>query len=366
MKFEGQLTDFVTQMRAWALELGFSALRVADLGLPEEEVHFEQWLANGFHGDMHYLQAHGLKRCRPAELLPGTLRVVSVRMNYLPDTAICAVTEKTSLAYDPLQACISRYAHGRDYHRVLRSRLQKLAEKMQAAIGPFRYRVFSDSAPIMEVAFARKSGMGWRGKNNLLLSRKGGSFFFLGEMLVDLPLPVDSESPSYCGNCTRCLRHCPTHAIISPHLIDARRCIAYLTIELQGPIPVALRPLIGNRIYGCDECQLCCPWNKFAEQTVVPDFKCRHDFDCIGLLELFSWSAADFDKKTEGSAIRRVGYDRWCRNIAVALGNALRDSRNLPEKKRIVQALQEKKPFVSDMVKEHIVWALQQAGGMSS
>lgn len=360
MNSDGQLTDFVLKMRTWASELGFAGLRITDINLSDEENRLQQWLARGFHGKMHYMAAHGLKRCRPGELLPGTLRVVSVRMNYIPDMPDVRLQEEMSRKNDPLQARISFYARGRDYHRVIRSRLGKLAEKMQEFIGPFRYRVFSDSAPVMEVAFARKAGMGWRGKNNLLLNRRGGSFFFLGEMLVDLPLPVDSEEKSHCGHCERCFRHCPTNAILEPNVVDARRCISYLTIELKEAIPIELRPLIGNRIYGCDDCQLVCPWNRFAESACVSDFDVRHGFDRSELLELFSWTEAQFYEKTEGSAIRRIGYECWNRNIAIALGNALRDMKNEAVRNTIVRALNEKKNTVSEMVDEHIVWALHQ------
>ena len=360
MKFDRQLTDFVLKMKIWASELGFSGLRITDIRLPGEEERLQRWLARGFHGEMHYMAAHGLKRCRPDELLPGTLRVVSVRMNYIPGIPDICLKEEMFRKDDPLQARISFYARGRDYHRVIRSRLARLAGKMQESIGPFRYRVFTDSAPVMEVALARKAGMGWQGKNNLLLCRQGGSFFFLGEMLVDLPLPVDPEEKSHCGNCERCFRHCPTNAIVEPNLVDARRCISYLTIELKGAIPVELRPLIGNRIYGCDDCQLVCPWNRFAERAKISDFNVRHGFDRSGLLDLFSWTEAEFHEKTEGSAIRRIGYDRWIRNIAVALGNALRDMENESVRDAIVHALNKKKSTVSEMVDEHIVWALHQ------
>ena len=360
MKIEGQFTDFVLKMRAWAKELGFSDLRIADIRLDDAEKRLQQWLSMGFHGEMHYMAAHGMKRCRPDELLPGTLRVVSVRMDYLPERDALSQARAGLHQPDPLAARISLYARGRDYHKVLRSRLQKLADKMQDAIGSFSYRVFADSAPVMEVAFAGKAGMGWQGKNNLLLCRDGGSFFFLGEMLVDLPLPVDAVESAHCGNCTRCIQTCPTGALIAPHRLDARRCISYLTIEFRGSIPSDLRPSIGNRIYGCDDCQLCCPWNRFAKVSGVPDFDVRHDFDRVTLLELFSWTEVEFLQKTQGSPVRRIGYACWCRNIAVALGNALREVSDATEIARIVAVLQAKRQTVSDMVDEHIDWALAQ------
>ncbi len=362
MKFEGQLTDFVSKMRSWASLLGFSGLRIADIRIDETEKRLQQWLGNGFHGEMHYMAAHGMKRCRPDELLPGTLRVIVVCMNYLPEVGDGWMARELSRQNRPLDARISLYARGRDYHRVLRSRLQKLVEKMQEEIGPFACRVFTDSAPVMEVAFAEKSGMGWQGKNNLLINRQKGSFFFIGEILADLPLPVDPEEKPHCGNCKRCLQHCPTGAIVAPHIIDARRCISYLTIELKGAIPVELRPLMGNRIYGCDDCQLYCPWNKFAAKSAVPDFAVRHGLDNAKLLELFSWSDTGFYEKMEGSPVRRIGYDRWCRNIAVALGNALRMVKNEADKGRIREALHLKMNTISGMVDEHISWALRQDG----
>lgn len=360
MKIEGQFTDFVLKMKAWAKELGFSDLRIADIRLDEAEKRLEQWLAQGFHGEMHYMAAHGMKRCRPDELLPGTVRVVSVRMDYLPDTKALSQAKAGAHRADPLAARISLYARGRDYHKVLRSRLQKLADKMQDAVGPFAYRVFADSAPVMEVAFAGKAGMGWQGKNNLLLCRDGGSFFFLGEMLVDLPLPVDSGEETHCGTCTRCIQACPTGALVAPYRLDARRCISYLTIEFKGSIPMALRPSIGNRIYGCDDCQLCCPWNRFAKASGVSDFAVRHDLDRVTLLELFGWTETEFLQRMQGSPVRRIGYACWCRNIAVALGNALRAVNDTTEMARIVAALRDKRQTVSDMVDEHIDWALAQ------
>ena len=360
MKIEGQFTDFVLKMRVWAKELGFSDLRIADIRLDGEEKRLQQWLSQGFHGEMHYMAAHGMKRCRPDELLPGTVRVISVRMDYLPDTEALPREKSDLRRADPLAARISLYARGRDYHKVLRARLQKLADKMHDAIGPFSYRVFTDSAPVMEVAFAGKAGMGWQGKNNLLLCRDGGSFFFLGEMLVDLPLPVDSVEGAHCGTCMRCIQACPTGALVASHHLDARRCVSYLTIEFKGSIPLDLRPLIGNRIYGCDDCQLCCPWIRFAKVSGVSDFAVRHDFDRVTLLELFDWTETEFLQRTQGSPIRRIGYACWCRNIAVALGNALRVVTDAAEAARIVAALHGKRRTVSDMVDEHIDWALEQ------
>jgi epoxyqueuosine reductase len=340
-----------TAIKAWGKELGFHEVRIADAqaDMSAVESGLFQWLAQGYHGTMDYMAKHGTKRTRPAELEPGTQRVISVCMNYAPP----AVENSWDVIHSGDRAFISRYALGRDYHMVIRARLQKLADKINEAAGPFNYRVFSDSAPVMEVAWAQKAGLGWRGKHTLLLNRQAGSMFFLGEMYVDLPLPVDEETASYCGSCTRCIDICPTQAIVAPYQVDARRCISYLTIELKDNIPEPLRPLIGNRIYGCDDCQLVCPWNKYAQITQENDFHVRNGLDDVSLIELFGWDQATFEAKLAGSAIRRIGYQQWLRNIAVGLGNA-------PYSDGIVQALQARADDPSDMVREHVQWALQQ------
>jgi epoxyqueuosine reductase len=340
-----------TAIKAWGKELGFHEVRIADAqaDMSAVESGLFQWLAQGYHGTMDYMAKHGTKRTRPAELEPGTQRVISVCMNYAPP----AVENSWDVIHSGDRAFISRYALGRDYHKVIRARLQKLADKINEAAGPFNYRVFSDSAPVMEVAWAQKAGLGWRGKHTLLLNRQAGSMFFLGEMYVDLPLPVDEETASYCGSCTRCIDICPTQAIVAPYQVDARRCISYLTIELKDNIPEPLRPLIGNRIYGCDDCQLVCPWNKYAQITQENDFHVRNGLDDVSLIELFGWDQATFEAKLAGSAIRRIGYQQWLRNIAVGLGNA-------PYSDGIVQALQARADDPSDMVREHVQWALQQ------
>ncbi|SDW83776.1 epoxyqueuosine reductase [Nitrosomonas oligotropha] len=338
-------------IKTWGKELGFHDVRIADAqaDMSTVESGLFQWLAQGYHGDMDYMAKHGTKRTRPAELEPGTQRVVSVCMNYAPP----AVKNSWDVIHDGDQAFISRYALGRDYHKVIRARLQKLADRITGEVGTFQYRVFSDSAPVMEVAWAQKSGLGWRGKHTLLLNRQAGSMFFLGEMYVDLPLPVDEETGNYCGSCSRCIDVCPTQAIIGPYQVDARRCISYLTIELKDSIPEPLRPLIGNRIYGCDDCQLVCPWNKYAKITQENDFHVRNGLDEVSLIELFGWDQATFEAKLAGSAIRRIGHTQWLRNIAVGLGNA-------PYSVEIVQTLQARVDDSSDMVREHVQWALQQ------
>ena len=336
-------------IRVWAHELGFQAVGITDTDLTEAESGLMGWLTQGSHGEMDYMSKHGLKRSRPAELLPGTLRVVSVRMNYLPPAA----RDSEQVMNQGERAFISRYALGRDYHKVLRNRLAKLAEKIRAEVVEFEGRVFTDSAPVMEVALARKAGLGWRGKHTLLLSREHGSWFFLGEIFVNLPLPVDAPPEEHCGSCTRCIDICPTQAITAPYQLDARRCISYLTIELKGSIPLEFRPLIGNRIYGCDDCQLVCPWNSFAQISVEPDFAVRHGLDDVGLVELFAWNEAEFMDKLAGSAIYRIGHAQWLRNIAVAMGNA-------PASEAIVAALQARADHPSELVREHVSWALAQ------
>ena len=335
-------------IKAWGNELGFQQVGISATELGEDETHLLNWLAAGRHGAMDYMQRHGVKRSRPAELQAGTLRVISVRMDYDPPAARDAweVIEDSTLGY------ISRYALGRDYHKLLRSRLQKLADRIAAHIGPFGYRAFVDSAPVLEKALARNAGLGWIGKHTNLINTSAGSWFFLGELYTDLPLPVDTPATEHCGTCVRCIDICPTQAIIAPNQLDARRCIAYLTIELRDSIPVELRPLIGNRIYGCDDCQLVCPWNKFAKKSAEPDFIVRHGLDGASLAALFAWSADEFLARTQGSAIRRIGYECWLRNIAVALGNA-------PHSDAIVAVLQSRLDHPSALVREHVRWALE-------
>jgi len=339
------------QIKHWGREFGFEQVGITSTELGADEAHLAKWLAAGHHGEMDYMQRHGTKRTRPAELLPGTLRVISVRMNYDPPQARDAweVLRDSTLGY------ISRYALGRDYHKLLRGRLQKLADRVAAEIGPFGYRAFVDSAPVMEKALARNAGLGWIGKHTNLINRNAGSWFFLGELFTDLPLPVDAPASEHCGTCMRCIDICPTQAIVAPNQLDARRCISYLTIELRGSIPIQLRPLLGNRIYGCDDCQLICPWNKFAKKSAEPDFIVRHGLDNESLIKLFAWSEAEFLQRTEGSAIRRIGHECWLRNIAVALGNAPRDP-------NVIAALSARKEHASELVREHVIWALSRHG----
>ena len=333
------------RIQAWGRELGFDAIGVSGVDLGAAEPGLAAWLEAGFHGEMDYMARHGMKRARPAELLPGTLRVISARMNYWPEAADAA----ENLA-DGRRAYVSRYALGRDYHKVLRNRLQKLAERIGAEL-PHGYRVFVDSAPVLEVELATRASLGWRGKHSLLLDRDAGSWFFLGEIFTDLPLPEDESPAQHCGRCTACLDACPTGAIVAPYQVDARRCISYLTIELHGPIPEALRPAIGNRIYGCDDCQLACPWNRFAQLGAEMDFAPRHGLDRASLVELFAWSAEDFATRMAGSPIYRIGYERWLRNLAVALGNA-------PHSPEVVAALRARADDASALVREHVAWAL--------
>lgn len=335
-------------IKLWAADLGFDQAGITDTDLSDQEPLLADWLAKGYHGEMEYMARHGMMRARPHELLPGTLRVISVRMSYLPEQAAIA-----HVLSNPDKGYISRYALGRDYHKVLRNRLKKLAEKIQERAAELVARPFVDSAPVLERPLAVNAGLGWTGKHSLIINRKQGSFFFLGELLVNLPLPVDSPVEEGCGNCVACLTICPTQAIVEPYVVDARRCISYLTIELDGPIPEALRPLMGNRIYGCDDCQLICPWNRFANASKEPDFSPREQLHAPQLLTLFDWSEAHFLKVTEGSPIRRIGYRRWLRNIAVALGNA-------PASPMVIQALEQKRAEVDEMVQEHIDWALAQ------
>lgn len=343
-----QLALLAAAIKAWGRELGFQQVGVADIDLAAHESRLFDWLAMGFHGEMEYMARHGVKRSRPAELVPGTVRVIAARMDYGPPGA---AAEPWSVLNRPELGYVSRYALGRDYHKVLRQRLQRLAERVAAAIGPFGYRVFVDSAPVLEKALAAKAGLGWIGKHSNLLDQQAGSWFFLGEIYVDVPLPVDAPVTAHCGRCTACLDICPTQAIVAPYQVDARRCISYHTIELRGPIPLEFRRALGNRIYGCDDCQLVCPWNRFAKLTVEPDFRARHGLDAPGLIELFGWDEAEFLQRTEGSAIRRIGHERWLRNVAVALGNA-------PPSSDIVDALRARLEHPSALVREHVAWAL--------
>jgi len=350
----------LANLREWAAAAGFSQIGVADVDLSHAEAGLLEWLNNGFHGSMAYMATHGLKRARPAELVPGTVRVITARLDYLPRATPedWQAVEWRRLE-DPEQAALSMYARGRDYHKVLRSRLQTLAERLAASVGPFGHRVFTDSAPVLEVELASRSGIGWRGKHTLALSRDAGSMFFLGEIYIDLALPLTEPSEAHCGSCSACIDVCPTRAIVAPYRLDARRCISYLTIEHAGPIPVELRPLMGNRIYGCDDCQLVCPWNKYAKASRLPDFDVRASVGNATLLSLWSWSEADFLRFTEGSPIRRIGFERWQRNLAVALGNALRVM-NGSSADSIAQQLAARLAGASELVREHIGWALAQ------
>ena len=342
----------LTNLREWATVAGFSQIGVADVDLSHAEAGLMEWLNNGFHGSMAYMAAHGLKRARPAELVPGTVRVITARMDYLArDTPTDWQAIEWRRLADPAQATLSMYARGRDYHKVLRARLQTLAERLAARVGPFGHRVFTDSAPVLEVELASKSGIGWRGKHTLALSRDAGSMFFLGEIYIDLALPLTEPSDAHCGSCSACVDVCPTQAIVAPYRLDARRCISYLTIEHAGAIPVELRALIGNRIYGCDDCQLVCPWNGFAQTTVEPDFAVRHGLDDVSLVELFAWDVAEFNAKLAGSAIYRIGHEQWLRNIAVALGNTAKSA-------VVTAALKLRAGHESELVREHVQWAL--------
>ena len=408
------LAECARQIQVWGRELGFSAVGISTVDTRHPvaaeaqaklEARFDAWLAAGYHGEMDYMAKHGSKRTRPAELVPGTLRVISVRLDYLPAevfTATASVAANTnahatatdsatqtaaaitrhpgdwrraelSRLSEPGSAVVSVYARGRDYHKVLRQRLQKLAERIAEQIGPFGHRVFTDSAPVLEVELARRANLGWRGKHTLLLHPQHGSFFFLGEIYVDIALPVSTvdEEPeaqlpgeidgAHCGSCTRCLAACPTGAIVAPYQVDARRCISYLTIELKGSIPLELRPLIGNRVYGCDDCQMVCPWNKFAQPASVEDFAPRNGLARPELVELFGWSAAQFDARLAGSAIRRIGYERWLRNLAVGLGNALRAQLEPAARDAVLAALRTRVDDDSAVVREHVGWALEAA-----
>jgi epoxyqueuosine reductase len=337
------------RIKSWGIDLGFQQLGISDIDLSHAESRLEEWLQAKYEGEMEYMARHGRRRSRPDELVPDTIRVISARMDYLPHEANppAEILEKGDRAY------IARYALGRDYHKVLRKRLQTLADRIHAAVGPFGYRVFVDSAPVMEKPLAEKAGLGWIGKNTNIINRQAGSWFLLGEIYTDLPLPPDSPATDHCGSCQACIDICPTAAIVAPYVVDARRCISYLTIELKGAIPVEYRSAIGNRIFGCDDCQLVCPWNKFARVSTEPDFAPRHHLDSADLVTLFGWTEMQWEEKTAGSAIRRPGYEGWSRNIAVALGNA-------PKSDAVLRALESRMNDDSEIVREHVKWALEQ------
>lgn len=407
---DAALAMLARRIKTWGGELGFAAVGISDTDLSDAEAALAAWLEAGCHGEMDYMAKHGTKRARPAELVAGTRRVITARMAYLPAAMLGRPHDESALSAtpagvrddwrarelarldDPQAAVVSIYARGRDYHKVMRARLQQLAERIEREIGAYGYRVFTDSAPVLEVALAQKAGIGWRGKHTLLLERDAGSMFFLGEIYVDLPLPTDAkteparatrEAGAHCGQCTRCIDACPTGAILGPYRVDARRCISYLTIELAGSIPEPLRPLIGNRVYGCDDCQLVCPWNKFAQAAPIDDFDVRHGLDRATLVELFAWTEETFDTRMQGSAIRRIGHERWLRNLAVAMGNALRAGRGESSaapaaeagierasepaalddeaRERIVAALRARADDPSALVREHVRWALEAA-----
>ncbi len=341
--------SLLEKIRGWATDLGFDQIGITDTDLSAHEQYLQEWLNDGMQGEMEYMQRHGRKRTRPEELIPGTTRIISVRMNYLPPRARNA----EEVLADPQLAYISRYALGRDYHKVMRKRLQTLATKIQSEVGEFGYRAFVDSAPVLEKALACKAGLGWVGKHTNLLSEEAGSWFFLGELFTDLPLPLSTPSSEHCGTCRACIDVCPTQAIVAPYKLDARKCISYLTIEHKSAIPLEYRSAMGNRIYGCDDCQLVCPWNKFSKTSPLPDFVKRHDLDSSTLVSLFLWSEQDFLDYTEGSAIRRIGYQQWLRNVAVALGNA-------ESSQAVTAALQSRLGEASELLAEHIQWALQQ------
>jgi len=345
------LPQLARHIKQWGVEIGFQQIGISDTELNEAEARLRDWLAQGRHGEMGYMAAHGVRRSRPQALVPGTVRVIAARLNYFPAEAAGA----QGVLDDPSTGYVSRYALGRDYHKVMRAKLRRLAERIAQEIGPFGYRVFSDSAPVLEKPLAEKAGLGWIGKHTNVIAREAGSWFFLGEIYTDLPLPVDAPATNHCGTCQACIDVCPTRAIVGPYELDARRCISYLTIELRGPIPLELRPLLGNRIYGCDDCQLVCPWNRYAHLGAEPDFAPRHGLDGPKLAELFAWSEEEFLKRTEGSAIRRINYEQWLRNIAVALGNA-------PTSEPVVQALRARRDHPSGLVREHVGWALARHG----
>lgn len=354
------LNQLAQHIKRWGVELGFAEVRIADVDLRHAEAGLQAWLDAGRHGDMDYMASHGMKRARPAELVPGTVRAICARMDYLPaGTPDNWREQEAARLADPQAAVVSVYARGRDYHKVLRSRLQQLAERIQAVTGEYGFRVFTDSAPVMELPLAEKAGLGWRGKHTLMLSREAGSMFFLGEILVDIALPIDAPASPHCGQCRACIDICPTQAILGPGRLDARRCISYLTIELKSSIPVELRPLIGNRVYGCDDCQTACPWNKFAQRAVVPDFDERNALGSASMVSLFAWSEEQFNRRLEGSPIRRIGHERWLRNLAVGLGNAAAGAAGDAQ---IVAALRARADDPSPMVREHVAWALARHG----
>lgn len=343
------MTTLADDIKAWGKALGFAEIGITDTDLSKAEPDHQKWIEKGFHGEMDYMAKHGTKRTRPDELIPNTIRVISARLDYLPPKT----KDSWQVMEDGDQAFISRYALGRDYHKVMRQKLQKLCNQIQAATQAVEYRAFTDSAPVLEVALAEKSGLGWRGKHTLLINKDHGSWFFLGEIYTNLPLPIDKPTTNHCGTCSACIDICPTKAITAPYEVDARRCISYLTIELKSAIPVEFRSLIGNRVYGCDDCQLTCPWNKFAETTEEDDFHVRHGLDDISLIDCFSWTEEQFKQKMAGSAIYRIGYEQWLRNIAVGLGNA-------PSSPEIISVLEQRSHDGSEMVKEHVAWALGQ------
>jgi epoxyqueuosine reductase len=352
----------LAQIRASAHKLGFSQIGVTGVDLSSAEPGLLAWLSQGFHGDMHYMASHGLKRARPAELVPGTVSVITVRMDYLPhDTPSDWQAQELQRLRRPGEGIVSLYARGRDYHKVLRSRLQKLADAIAAEVGPLGHRVFTDSAPVLEAELAARSGLGWRGKHTLVLNREAGSMFFLGEIYVDLAMPATPAVQGHCGSCSACIDVCPTRAILGPQRLDARRCISYLTIEHAGSIALDLRPLIGNRIYGCDDCQLVCPWNKYAQRATLPDFDARAGLAGQDLCALLDWSEEQFLQRTEGGPIRRIGHVRWLRNVAVALGNALRVTPDTDLSQRMRATLQRRLAHDSEVVREHVQWALEQS-----
>jgi epoxyqueuosine reductase len=346
-----RLAALAAKVKSWGRELGFQAVGIADTDLSAAEPRLKAWLASGFAGELDYMRRHGTKRTRPPSLVPGTVRVISARMDYRPDAA-----DSLGVLADGSKAFVARYALGRDYHKVLRARLQRLAHRIAEEVGRFGYRVFTDSAPVMEVELARKAGLGWRGKHTLLIARDAGSFFFLGDIYTDLPLPADAPVGEHCGRCKKCINVCPTRAIVGPYRLDARRCISYLTIELKGSIPAELRPLVGNRVYGCDDCQLVCPWNRYARTTPEPDFRVRNGLDRAELIELFAWTEEEFRTRMAGSAILRIGYERWLRNLAVGLGNA-------PRSAHATAALRSRVQDRSALVREHVAWALERQEG---
>ena len=341
------LTNLAELIKAWGAQLGFAHTAISDVDLSEAEQRLGEWLHKSFHGEMNYMSRHGVKRTRPGELVAGTIRVITVRMDYLPQS----MEDAQSSLSNPALGYIARYALGRDYHKVMRRKLQKLAERISAEAGAFGYRALCDSAPVMEKALAQKSGHGWLGKHTNLLNRESGSWFFLGELYTDLPLPVDAPTGAHCGTCTACIDVCPTDAIVAPYQLDARKCISYLTIELHGAIPMPFRKAIGNRVFGCDDCQLVCPWNRYARINPKGDFAARHQLDATTLTDLFAWNERDFERYTEGSAIRRIGHTRWLRNIAVGLGNA-------PTDEGVVAALRSRLSHPSELVREHVGWGL--------